>query len=111
VTLNRPKALNALCQELADELMAALNKLDRDDDVHVIVITGSKKAFAGKWMHTLDPLRLIVVIAGADIKEMCDKNIVEMRHPDQTLQVLDGVTKIQKPIIAGTCRLKAMTRV
>lgn len=33
---------------------------------------------------------------------MSDKSIVEMRHPDQTLQVLDGVTKIQKPIIAGT---------
>lgn len=35
---------------------------------------------------------------------MSDKSIVEMRHPDQTLQVLDGVTKIQKPIIAGMLR-------
>jgi len=42
------------------------------------------------------------IIAGADIKEMSEKGIVEMRHPDQTLQVLDGITKIQKPIIAGT---------
>lgn len=48
MTLNRPKALNALCKELADELIAALNTLDRDDNVHVIIITGSKKAFAGE---------------------------------------------------------------
>jgi enoyl-CoA hydratase len=47
VTLNRPQALNALCEELARELLTLLNQLDRDDNVHVIIITGNSKAFAG----------------------------------------------------------------
>src|ERR1700712_3259386 len=54
VTLNRPKALNALNTQLMRELTGALAELDRDPDVGAIVITGSARAFA----------------AGADIKEM-----------------------------------------
>ena len=52
VTLNRPKALNALCAGLMDELIKALNEFDNDPSVGAIVVTGSEKAFA----------------AGADIK-------------------------------------------
>jgi len=54
ITLNRPKALNALCDALLDDLIDATGKMDRDGDIGAIVITGSEKAFA----------------AGADIKEM-----------------------------------------
>ena len=54
ITLNRPKALNALSDQLMTELSAALDELESNADVGAIVITGSEKAFA----------------AGADIKEM-----------------------------------------
>ncbi len=46
VTLNRPKALNALCDGLVNELAKAVNQLDKDEEVGAIVITGSEKAFA-----------------------------------------------------------------
>lgn len=47
ITLNRPKALNALCDELIGELNCAAQSFDKDDSVGAIVITGSEKAFAG----------------------------------------------------------------
>ncbi len=47
ITLNRPKALNALCNQLVDELVDALEKYDKDNDIGAIILTGSKKAFAG----------------------------------------------------------------
>lgn len=56
ITLNRPRALNALCQGLLEELLQALREADADPKIRVIVLTGSEKAFA----------------AGADIKEMKD---------------------------------------
>merc|ERR1719297_154728 len=58
VTLNRPKALNALCAGLMDELITALNQMDNDPKIGAIVVTGSEKAFA----------------AGADIKEMQNRD-------------------------------------
>ena len=58
VTLNRPKALNALCYALFEDLNAALSDLDKDPEVKAIVLTGSTKAFA----------------AGADIKEMQNRD-------------------------------------
>lgn len=57
ITLNRPKALNALCSPLMVELNAALDAAQADAGVGAVVITGSAKAFA----------------AGADIKEMQPK--------------------------------------
>ena len=48
ITLNRPKALNALNSALMRDLSNALDELEGDDDVAAIVITGSAKAFAGK---------------------------------------------------------------
>lgn len=56
IQLNRPKALNALCNELYDELSEAVKQADECPETKVIVITGSEKSFA----------------AGADIKEMAD---------------------------------------
>ena len=53
ITLNRPKALNALCDGLIRELNALLLKVDADPTVGAIVITGSEKAFAGMALATL----------------------------------------------------------
>ncbi len=61
ITLNRPKALNALCTPLMNELNSATAELDLDPECGAIVITGSEKAFA----------------AGADIKEMAPKEYIE----------------------------------
>ena len=46
ITLHRPKALNALCDALFEDLIHAARVLDEDDDIGCIVITGSGKAFA-----------------------------------------------------------------
>ena len=62
ITLNRPKALNALNTELLGELCAALEEFDADPAVRCIVITGSERAFA----------------AGADIKEMAPQSYMDM---------------------------------
>ena len=47
IQLNRPKALNALCDALIVDLTDALNKAEADDNIGAIVITGSERAFAG----------------------------------------------------------------
>ena len=57
ITLNRPKALNALCDALFDDLIDAASTFDGEDDIGCMVITGSSKAFA----------------AGADISEMSQR--------------------------------------
>ena len=49
IQLNRPKALNALCDQLMAELQDALDDFETDKNVGAIVITGSEKAFAGKY--------------------------------------------------------------
>ena len=48
LTLNRPKALNALCTPLFNELNAALKEFDADDSIRALVLTGSDRAFAGE---------------------------------------------------------------
>ncbi|GAA5944611.1 uncharacterized protein JCM15063_000057 [Sporobolomyces koalae] len=99
ITLNRPKALNALNSALFDELNSALASLSTDDSVHAVVLTGSSKAFA----------------AGADIKEMKDKEFAEVYKSD-FLAHWTQLTKFRKPIIAavsgyalgGGCELAMM---
>jgi len=99
VTLNRPKSLNALCDELITELVDALQKFDKDDSVGAIVLTGSEKAFA----------------AGADIKEMSTKTFAEV-YSQNMFSNADAIPKIRKPIIAavngyalgGGCELAMM---
>ncbi len=49
ITLNRPKARNALCDPLMRELAAALDSYEADPTIGAIVITGDEKAFAGGW--------------------------------------------------------------
>ena len=100
ITLDRPKAMNALNSELMRELGDALEKLDADETVGAIVITGSEKAFA----------------AGADIKEMREKSFVEAYREDFITADWETVTRIRKPVIAavagyalgGGCELAMM---
>jgi len=84
VTLNRPKALNALCAGLMDELIRALNDFDNDPTVGAIVVTGSEKAFA----------------AGADIKEMQNRDF-QSNYKENFLEWWSNITLVRKPIIAA----------
>eukprot|EP00455_Lapot_gusevi_P026982 TRINITY_DN284_c0_g1_i2.p1 TRINITY_DN284_c0_g1~~TRINITY_DN284_c0_g1_i2.p1 ORF type:complete len:317 (+),score=94.45 TRINITY_DN284_c0_g1_i2:61-1011(+) len=84
ITLNRPKALNALCDGLIRELNLQLSRFDADPSVGAIVITGSERAFA----------------AGADIKEMAPKTFVDCYNTNMLGQ-WDHITSIRKPIVAG----------
>ena len=84
ITLNRPKAMNALKNQLLRELMDALDAFDKDDTVSVMVITGNEKAFA----------------AGADIKEMVNKSVQEMQTEDN-VSTFDRIRSIEKPVIAA----------
>ena len=84
VTLNRPKALNALNAALMAELTDAMTRLDHDEAVRCIVLTGNERAFA----------------AGADIKEMAGASAVDMLGRS-TLSGFDAVRRLTKPIIAA----------
>ncbi len=100
ITLNRPKALNALCAALIEELEQALLAYDKDEEIRAIVLTGSEKAFA----------------AGADIKEMQSKNYMDVYIADFITQGWERAAKIRKPVIAavsgyalgGGCELAMM---
>ncbi len=84
VQLNRPDVLNAINIELMTGLVDALEALDADPEVRVIILTGNEKAFA----------------AGADIKEMAGAGAVEMLLRDQFAR-WDRIRKIKKPLIAA----------
>lgn len=84
IQLNRPKELNALNPQLMGEVRDALQTLDKNDAVKVIIITGNDQAFA----------------AGADIKQMADKTPVDMHIMDQ-FSTWDQIRKTKKPIIAA----------
>jgi len=84
VQLNRPSALNALNFELMAELVKALEELDGDQAVRVIILTGNERAFA----------------AGADLKEMSQAGPVDLIL-GRRFELWDRVRKIAKPIIAA----------
>ncbi|RJG25526.1 enoyl-CoA hydratase-related protein [Paenibacillus thiaminolyticus] len=84
LALNRPDVLNALNRELMQELVTELERMDRDDAVKAIIITGNDQAFA----------------AGADIKEMADESAVSLLLKRQ-FDVWDRIGGIAKPIIAA----------
>ena len=84
ITLNRPKALNALNAQLIDELNYALSDFQEDTTVGCVIIAGSDKAFA----------------AGADIREMKDKSFTDV-YLGNFLSAWDRVSEFRKPMIAA----------
>jgi enoyl-CoA hydratase/carnithine racemase len=100
IRLNRPEALNALNDQLMDDLTAALDEAEADTAVRAIIIAGSPRAFA----------------AGADIKAMAEKSYAEVLAEDFITRNWERVTRCRKPVIAavagyalgGGCELAMM---
>ena len=99
ITLNRPKALNALNKETMEEVVTAAQAFDADPGIGCIILTGSEKAFA----------------AGADIKEMQTKTATEM-YNSNWFAGWDGLSAVRTPVIGavngyalgGGCELAMM---
>ena len=100
ITLDRPEALNALNKQLVGEVGTALRAFDDDPDIGCIVVTGSEKAFA----------------AGADIKEMTDKDYAQVHGEDFITDDWEVLAKTRTPTITavggyalgGGCELAMM---
>jgi len=100
IRLNRPTALNALCDQLMEELGSQLLAFDADPAIGAIVLTGSERAFA----------------AGADIKEMRDRTYPAVFNDDFIGKRWETVLQVKKPVVAavagfalgGGCELAMM---
>ena len=85
ITLNRPDALNALSDDLMDEIGQALRGFEQDDAIGAIIITGDEKAFA----------------AGADIKGMKERSYMDVYLGNFIGRNWEQVTRCRKPVIAA----------
>jgi enoyl-CoA hydratase len=100
ITLNRPKQLNALNDQLMTELGAALQAFDADEGIGCMIITGSEKAFA----------------AGADIGAMATYTFADVYKGDYITRNWETIRSVRKPVIAavssfalgGGCELAMM---
>lgn len=100
ITLNRPKALNALNAELMAALETAIDGFEADRNIGALVVTGGEKAFA----------------AGADIKQMKDKSFMQAYREDFLTARWERMAKCRKPTVAavagfalgGGCELAMM---
>jgi enoyl-CoA hydratase len=100
IRLNRPAAMNALCDQLMDELGTQLATFESDAKIGAVVLTGSEKAFA----------------AGADIKEMKDRTYPAVLNDDWIGKRWERILGMRKPVIAavagyalgGGCELAMM---
>ena len=85
LTINRPDKLNALSQGVRDEMLAALERLEADDAVGVVVLTGAgDKSF----------------VAGADIGEFEGRTPFDQRHAMRSPRLYDIMSGFPKPVIA-----------
>ncbi len=84
VLLNRPRQLNALSDELMDELVSELQRLDRDEAIRCIVLGGSERAFA----------------AGADIGELAQSSAIELYYA-RRVERWDGIRNLWTPLVAA----------
>jgi enoyl-CoA hydratase len=84
VLLNRPQQLNALSDELMEELVDRLQELDRDDGVRCIVLGGSERAFA----------------AGADIGQLADASAIELYY-QRRVERWDAIRELWTPLVAA----------
>ncbi|MGC9345997.1 MAG: enoyl-CoA hydratase/isomerase family protein, partial [Candidatus Bathyarchaeales archaeon] len=87
ITLNRPEALNAFNKEVVDEVLQALEDVKKDENVHVVILTGAgEKAFS----------------AGADIKTMKGFNALKGRELSLMGEKLcSALENLEKPVIAA----------
>ena len=100
IRLNRPKQMNALNDQLMDELGAALLAFDQDDAIGAIVITGNERAFA----------------AGADISAMAGYSYMDAFLKGHVTRNWETIRQVRKPVIAavagfalgGGCELAMM---
>jgi len=88
IRLNRPKVLNALNPELMAMLAEQCEAYDKDENVHVILIAGSEKAWA----------------AGADIGDMAEQSAISMYERDQ-FATWERIKRTKKPVLS--CRMKS----
>ena len=100
ITLDRPAAMNALCDQMMEELGEALRRFDEEPEIGAMVLTGSERAFA----------------AGADIVEMKDRAFPAVHFDDFIGRRWEAVLGVRKPVIAavagfalgGGCELAMM---
>ena len=84
VLLNRPEQLNALSNELMEELVARLEDLDRDEEVRAIVLGGNERAFA----------------AGADIGELAQASAIDLYY-ERRVERWDAIRGLRTPLVAA----------